>query len=133
MQQIEKKHGCPNHKGKACYVQTDYTFEDLTIWATLMVDIIHMFNFVSSLWLTKLYQWRNLATIDMPPQKLNLADKLKHQVVIKKNAVIAAAPSNVWPGLSQQAGFPPWMFPPWMMPIVYNQQISLDLSNSESL
>ncbi|KAJ7257020.1 hypothetical protein C8J57DRAFT_1649150 [Mycena rebaudengoi] len=100
MAELEKKHACQSHTGKACYVLSSgehyqYTSADLAIWATLMR--------------------RNMATIDKVPDQLKLEDKFDQQRKVKKNAAAANNAFNGNPMWSQMQ-MPPWMYmPPWMM------------------
>ncbi|RDB15211.1 hypothetical protein Hypma_004708 [Hypsizygus marmoreus] len=106
LKQLVQRHACAEHHGKACYIMSDgkhyqYTNADLTIWATLLR--------------------RRLATIDSPPDKLNLSEKTNRQENIKAQA--ATSPlgfmgGNPWAQMNPMMN--PWgafgMPSPWAMP-----------------
>ncbi|KAJ7133662.1 hypothetical protein C8R43DRAFT_956508 [Mycena crocata] len=107
MLDIEKRHACQDHTGKACYVTSSgehyqFTNNDLVIWATLMRH--------------------NLATLDKVPDQLKIEDKIDGQRKAKKglhsanNGFGFNGANNSFTFMN--GGWPPmqpWMMPLWMM------------------
>ncbi|KZP11789.1 hypothetical protein FIBSPDRAFT_937311 [Athelia psychrophila] len=102
-QRLEKHHWCQNHK-KACFVKSDgscyhLTISDLATWAMLLS--------------------KQKATIDEPPEELNLTDNVKRQAAAKKamgsSQVAADSAPPAWLQQMMAVGMMGYQPPPWAM------------------
>ncbi|KZP27093.1 hypothetical protein FIBSPDRAFT_1040299 [Athelia psychrophila] len=102
-QRLEKHHWCQNHK-KACFMKSDgscyhLTISDLATWALLLS--------------------KQKATIDEPPEELNLTDNVKRQAAAKKamgsSQVAADSAPPAWLQQMMAVGMMGYQPPPWAM------------------